>query len=446
MAFRAVHAEWGTVFAHLPDLGCGRAWETVWKARPAVPLACPECLHPVHAKVSRGGLRFFAHAPRPPHCEIALQGESEAHHLLKLELAGAARDAGAHAELEVRAADGSWRADVLATDLAGAWRMALEAQLSPITADDITARSERMRADGVTSCWFSDRPRPPWLGAVPSLRLAATDAGLVVAEGLVKFTGGSWAAAPQVPVADFLHWAFTGKVEQHTPRRPLDYPQRQLARVWTAPTYVAAEDAHLVEARRREQEHEQRLAEQRAKAAKRRAEIDASNAASRAGALERATTAERQMRLVPRGPVEIRRHVLGMNRGVRQALAHLAREHGIEAEIGWSTGYSRWAAGTPLVGPDGTPVAVFDPAASLVKDEAFLLLAGMLLLFTTAADMKRFDRTTRNARKPRVPIDGWTMQHTEPESPTPSAASAAATKARTHRPVSRPCPRGADAD
>ena len=22
MAFRAVHAQWGTVFAHLPDLGC----------------------------------------------------------------------------------------------------------------------------------------------------------------------------------------------------------------------------------------------------------------------------------------------------------------------------------------------------------------------------------------------------------------------------------------
>ena len=35
MAFRAVHAQWGTVFAHLPDLGCGQAWEAVWKVRPA---------------------------------------------------------------------------------------------------------------------------------------------------------------------------------------------------------------------------------------------------------------------------------------------------------------------------------------------------------------------------------------------------------------------------
>ncbi|MEV7123774.1 competence protein CoiA family protein [Kitasatospora griseola] len=446
MAFRAVHAEWGTVFAHLPDLGCGQVWETVWKARPAAPLTCPECLHPVHAKISYSGLRFFAHAPRPPHCEIALQGESEAHHLLKLELAGAARDAGAHAELEVRSADGSWRADVLAADPAGTWRMALEAQLSPITADHITARTERMLANDVTSCWFSDRPRPPWLGTVPSLRLAATDAGLVVAEGLVKFTGGSWSAVPQVPVTDFLRWAFTGRVEQHTPRCPLDYPQRQLARVWTAPSYVAAEDTHLVEVRRREQERERLLAEQRAKATKRRAEIDASNAVSRAEALELAAEAEEQVRLAPSGPAEVSHHVLRMNRGVRRAIAYLAREFGIAAEIGWSSSDPRWAGGTPLIAEDGTPVAVVDPVPFLVKGEAFRLLAGMLLLFATPADMKRFDRTTRNARKPRVPVDGWKMKHTDPEPPAPpDAASTANTKARARRPADRPCPRPADA-
>ena len=33
MAFRAVHAQWATVFAHLPDLGCGQTWEAVWKVR-----------------------------------------------------------------------------------------------------------------------------------------------------------------------------------------------------------------------------------------------------------------------------------------------------------------------------------------------------------------------------------------------------------------------------
>ncbi|MDH6129365.1 competence protein CoiA [Kitasatospora sp. GP82] len=417
MAFRVVHAEWGTVFAHLPDLGCGQSWQAVWKAKPAPPLVCAECRHPMHAKVSYSGLRFFAHAPHPPNCEIALQGESEAHHLLKLELAGATRDAGGHAELEVRSPDGSWRADVLATDPSGTWRMALEAQLSPITGADITARTGRMLADGVTSCWFSDRPRPPWLGTVPSLRLTTTDVGVLVAEGLVKFTGGGWEAAPQVPVADFLRWVFSGKVAPHAPRLHLRYPHRQLSQVWTAPQYVAAEDAHLVEARRREQEQEQQLARYRAQAARKRAAIDAKNAISRANALESATSAEQEARLAPRGPAEVRRHVLGMNRGVRQAVEHLAREHRITVEVGWSIADRRWAAGTPLVGPDGVPVAVFDPEPSLVKGEAFLLLAGMLLLFTTVADMKRFDRNTRNARRRRVPADGWKMQRTESEPP-----------------------------
>ncbi|WP_307717321.1 hypothetical protein [Streptomyces sp. V4I23] len=75
-----------------------------------------------------------AYAPHAPHCEITRQGAWEAHHLLTLEPADAARDAGAHTEPEVRASDGSWRADVLAADPARTWRMAPEAQLSPITA------------------------------------------------------------------------------------------------------------------------------------------------------------------------------------------------------------------------------------------------------------------------------------------------------------------------
>jgi hypothetical protein len=108
MAFRAVHAQWGTVFAHLPDLGCGRHWAQVWKTRPPAPLTCDECGHGMYAKTSRTGLRFFAHAPGAPTCSLGL--ESVAHHLLKLELANAARDAGAHARpggADVRAGEGA---------------------------------------------------------------------------------------------------------------------------------------------------------------------------------------------------------------------------------------------------------------------------------------------------------------------------------------------------
>jgi competence protein CoiA len=242
VTFRAVHAQWGTVFAHLPDLGCAQAWEAVWKVRPPAPLTCHECGHPMHAKVSRNGLRFFAHAPGAPDCALAL--ETLAHHMLKLELANAARDAGAHAEMEVRGPDGTWRADVLASDPGGAWRMALEAQLAPVTAAEITARTQRMRAAGVTSLWFSDRLRPPWLGTVPSVRLTRRDdgSGLVAAEGLVKFVG-HWEAVP-VSLVQFLDWAFTGRI---VPYRPPVGPDYRAGLVWTAPRYIRAFNDYLAE-------------------------------------------------------------------------------------------------------------------------------------------------------------------------------------------------------
>ena len=155
----------------------------------------------MYAKTSRLGFRFFAHAPGAPTCALAL--ETLAHHMLKLELSNAARDAGSHAEIEVRSPDGTWRADVMPSDHSRAWRMALEAQLSHITDADITDRTERMRADGVPSIWFSDRPRPPWLGVVPSARLARPDDSqhLVIAEGLVKFDHD---APPGKPLVDLV--------------------------------------------------------------------------------------------------------------------------------------------------------------------------------------------------------------------------------------------------
>ena len=257
MAFRAVHAQWGTVFAHLPDLGCGRTWEAVWKVRPLAPLTCDECHHPMYAKKSSNKLRFFAHARGAPTCALAL--ETLDHHLLKLELANATRDAGAHAEMEVRSPDGTWRADVMASDHGGAWRMALEAQLSHITDDDITARTERMRADGVPSIWFSDRKRPPWLGVVPSVRLARPDDSqhLVIAQGLAKFSSG-WEGVPATLV-QFLGWAFTGRIVAHKPRVSLDGP----ALLWTAPDYIQAEAECFAELER-ELDRERRIQEARA--------------------------------------------------------------------------------------------------------------------------------------------------------------------------------------
>ncbi|MFJ6784332.1 RNA methyltransferase [Streptomyces yangpuensis] len=253
-----MHERWGAAFAHLPDLGCGRDWAEVWKVRPLAPLACDECRHPMYAKVfSSSGLRFFAHAPGAPKC--ALAEESPAHHLLKLELAAAARQAGAHAELEVRGPDGAWRADVLASDPAGAWRTALEAQLSPITPDDIAARTERMLQDGVSSVWFSDRMRAPWFGTVPWARVETGDGALAVREGLAKFSGRHWEAGPQgVLAAEFLRWVFAGRVLSHRRRAPVRSPLPAWGTVWTAPQYADAETAYLDAEERRKRERAER--------------------------------------------------------------------------------------------------------------------------------------------------------------------------------------------
>jgi hypothetical protein len=401
MAFRAVHPQWGPVFAHLPDLGCGQAWEAVWKARPPAPLTCDECQHPMHAKVSRNGLRFFAHAPHAPNCALAL--ETLAHHVLKLELANAARDVGAHAEMEARGPGGSWRADVLASDPGGIWRMALEAQLAPITGVDIAARTERMRADGVTSIWFSDRPKPPWLGVVPSVRLARADDGqdLVVAEGLVKFDG-YWQAVPAA-LAEFLGWAFTGRVVPYRPR----FGPEGLAVVWTAPRYIQAFDEYVAELER-QAERAQRANEAAAAAAQRakksrQEEIRRKNAISRAKAQSDAVAAEQAAQGAETGAS---RREWGTQRPeVKQAVAMLARKYGITAIVGWSTGDPRYAGGIPLIDSDGALAAVFNPVARRVRGDAFLLLAGTLLLFPSKGSQDRFEYLMKKAS--RRPADGW---------------------------------------
>ncbi len=431
MAFRAVHQQWGTVFAHLPDLGCGHGWEEVWKARPLAPISCDECRHPMHAKTSRAGMRFFAHAPGAPNCALGL--ESAAHHLLKLELATAAREAGAHAELEFPGPGGTWRADVLATHPGGAWKTALEAQLAAITDADITARTERMRADGVTSIWFSDRPRPPWLGTVPSIRLMTTDTAPspVVAEGLVKFDGRHWTAAPPTPLADFLLWVFTGKVVTHTTRAPMEYPLRSLPLCWTAPQYIKAEDAYLAEAQRQLRIREARQAELEQRREEKRKAIRASNAISRAQALAKATGAEQAARSNQTG--RLRGVAIIFRTGVDQAIAKLADEHGVTAAVGWSTGDPRYAGGIPLVDENDVPVAVLDPEPARVRGDAFLLLAGLLLLFAGQSSQERFEKSMQRTKY--KPLDGFRTDFVS----TTRADSAALTQSRPERPAVTQC-------
>ncbi|MGW2631495.1 competence protein CoiA [Streptomyces chattanoogensis] len=168
MGYTALHPDWGRLDASLDDLGCGRAWADVHRVR-GLELACPECGGRVFARVSAYRARHFYHQVRPLDCELA--NESPEHHLLKLELAVAARAAGWRAELEVSGRAGKWRADVMVFDGQGRAFMALEAQLSPMTPQDARMRTDRYAQDGVAVCWVGLEGRP-WERVVPSLRVS----------------------------------------------------------------------------------------------------------------------------------------------------------------------------------------------------------------------------------------------------------------------------------
>ncbi|WP_328421744.1 competence protein CoiA family protein [Micromonospora sp. NBC_00389] len=281
LAFAAIHPEVGRIDATLPDLGCGLTWSAVHRIRPRVALRCPECGHGVHAKVSARGLRYFAHDPgRLTDC--AWLNESLEHHLLKLELATAVRAADWHAELEVRSPDGSWRADVLASSHDGTRRIAWEAQLSPITIEDIQERTERYRAAGVGVCWVSPAAQAPWMGHVPSIRVREPTQGRpwTVVEGpsAFDFDRGAWGAVDTLELTAFVRWASRGQplVHEVRPRYrrvwfAADDLYRRRRLVWTSSPHIDSETRHEAmrqrqEARKRQREEQQRQAEQRAEA------------------------------------------------------------------------------------------------------------------------------------------------------------------------------------
>lgn len=282
MAFAAIHPKAGRVDATLPDLGCGLSWAAVHKVRLRVALRCTDCGHGMHAKVSaRRKLRHFAHDPGRP-AECAWLNESLEHHLLKLELATRIRDAGWHAELEVRANDGTWRADVLASAHDGTRRIAWKAQLSPITDDDISERTERYHDEGIEVCWVSPAETAvPWMGKVPSIRVR-DPRGVhlwAVVDGVAgfDFDHGSWITIEDLDLTRFIQWVLREQITPHrvlprylSIRSPTSQGHRRRQMIWTTPRSVGEEARHEAmrqqqETRKRQWEEKSRLAEQRRK-------------------------------------------------------------------------------------------------------------------------------------------------------------------------------------
>ncbi|MEV6403964.1 competence protein CoiA family protein [Streptomyces bobili] len=217
MQLTANHGEWGRLDVTLDDLGCDRSWAEIHRVR-GVELTCPECGGQVHARLSKLNTRHFYHRAKPPSCSLA--NESLEHHLLKLELVTCARAAGFQAELEVAAPAGDWRADVMVFSPDGLRLMALEAQLSPITVQDIAARTALYERDGVQVCWFGFRPRP-WVGAVPTLLVQAPEdrgQAWTVTAGLARLSTRPMNWSPvRAALRDAVAWMLTGRILPHQP-------------------------------------------------------------------------------------------------------------------------------------------------------------------------------------------------------------------------------------
>ncbi|OEJ37164.1 competence protein CoiA [Streptomyces agglomeratus] len=273
MGYTAVHADWGRLDASRGDLGCGRAWADVHRVKGLV-LTCPECRGRVFARVSHYSVRHFYHQVRPENCELA--NESPEHHLLKLELAMAARAAGWRAELEVSNEARTWRADAMVFDEHGRPFMALEAQLSPLTPDEARMRTDRYAQDGVAVCWVALEDRP-WERIVPSLRVRLPrlrGESWTVWHGMARYT---WAPRTLKAKAKWVHitctlgeavqWILEKRVHAFTgPNGTVRWttpPYEQLAIVRARMEAEAETAKRAADAQQRRKETEQRAEERR---------------------------------------------------------------------------------------------------------------------------------------------------------------------------------------
>ncbi|MBT1185130.1 hypothetical protein HET69_14180 [Streptomyces sp. CJ_13] len=365
----------------------------------------------MHARLSRRRAPHFAHQPGAPE-DCPVGEESPDHLYLKWCLLTAAREAGAVAEAEVPGPDGVWRADVLASGAGGKWRIALEAQLAAITADDIRGRSERMLEDGVPSVWFCYR-RAPWLGVVPSVRVGEVHDVVMVVEGLARFAAGEWVKGGPMTLVEFLRRVFSGQMVSYSPERRAEGLVLDVLWVDSRCLRAAADYRESEESARAREEVEERRAQEASQVADaRRWQEDALLGARLdeeeqvAGPSWRLSDAEERRlrlqqitrRMVRRilAVVERKRRVAGVPLpclgAAGEDTAGLAmdvlQQKGFRADhVGRSMGDARYAGGVPLMGEAAHPVAVIDPHPAQAGSR---VLAASVLVFTTWELRTRF--------------------------------------------------------
>ncbi len=132
-------------------------------------LYCPTCYKQNPGQIewmylyAKRGLRIAAHHNRDQRDHG--DGESDQHKALKERFARAAELGGFRAELEVRAADGRRRTDVLVTGADGR-QIGFEPQLSYSTAPAVRRRDLASRDQGVTPVWHVLDPKAPLIDHV----------------------------------------------------------------------------------------------------------------------------------------------------------------------------------------------------------------------------------------------------------------------------------------
>lgn len=353
-------------------------WERVHRARPRVDLTCRGCDGSMHAKRSRRSLRFFAHDQLREDCPSA--GETAEHLWLKTTLAKLVRDAGWRSIIEATPSaedTGGWRADVLAVGPSGE-RVALEAQLAPMTTAVGEERTAVYATDGIRALWVTTK-NTPWLYEIPGVKVGVTESAsgdhgsepLLVSRGCVQLSrndDGSvrWLVRTDLDAGRLIDGFLKGRSVAH-----------RIGHLWdtfyagSQPRYDSHTDAIAVVPTSHVAEIQRRKRLQEAERRRRRAEQERWEAEQAAHAANIRALIDRQERLLPIAIAEIARRKPGARLWLGVPPTEMAGTG--EVSINVAAGNERTGQGAVVwTGPDRDNLrlaAVVCPVANLVSEE-----------------------------------------------------------------------------
>lgn len=189
---------------------------------------------------------------------------------------------------------------MLASSLDGTHQVAWEAQLSPITDEDISERTLRYQNDGVGVCWVSTAERVPWMGIVPSIRIRDTDSDTngnaddvagdadddlawTVIDGVAgfRYSDGAW-RIQRLPLDAFIGWVldeqtFVHEVRPRYRRIWIGAERRYVRRhlIWTTARSVDEMIRHDAMRQRQDERKRQLREQERAAEQRRKEEVEA---------------------------------------------------------------------------------------------------------------------------------------------------------------------------